>query len=214
MNLDERRAELEARGIEPTTLDADPLMQFRAWLGDATEWGLYMPEAMVLSTADREGRPSSRQVLLRGLDHGFLFFTNYESGKARDLEGNPFVALCFTWHQLQRQVRVRGMARPLPAVESDDYFRTRPRGSQIGAWASPQSERLDDRRELEQRVREVEERFAGGEVPRPPNWGGYRVEPDEVEFWQGRPSRLHDRFRYRRQRADEGGGWRADRLAP
>jgi pyridoxamine 5'-phosphate oxidase len=211
MNLDDLRTSLEARGLDRDDLFDDPLEQFRAWYGAVQGWGLYLPEAMVLSTADGDGRPSSRQVLLRGHDHGFVFFTNLESRKAREIEGHRDVGLCFTWHIIQRQVRVLGVASALSESESDAYFATRPRASQIGAWASPQSEVIADRAVLEARVRDVEQRFADQPVPRPPNWGGFRVVPDEMEFWQGRRHRLHDRFRYLRTGE---GIWHIERLAP
>lgn len=210
MRLDHQRAELEARGLRREELADDPLEQFRAWHELVASSGLYMPEAMVLSTVDGEGRPNSRQVLLRGVDNGFLLFTNYTSRKASEITGNGNVALCFPWHELQRQVRVRGSVEKVTDAESDTYFATRPRDSQIGAWASPQSEVIEDRGELERRVAAVHERFPEGPVPRPQNWGGYRVTPLEVEFWQGRPHRLHDRFRYTRTTT----GWQIDRLAP
>jgi pyridoxamine 5'-phosphate oxidase len=211
MNLDERRAALEARGLDRADLADDPMTQFRSWYDAVVGWGLYLPEAMVLSTVDEQGRPSSRQVLLRGIDHGLLFFTNLESRKAREIAANLHVSLCLTWHEVQRQVRVRGVATVVTEAESDAYFASRMRASQVGAWASPQSEVIADRSVLEERVREVEARFPEGDVPRPPNWGGFRVVPDEVEFWQGRAHRLHDRFRYLRGDHD---GWRIDRLAP
>jgi pyridoxamine 5'-phosphate oxidase len=210
MSLDARRAEFERRGLRRDDLAADPVEQFRIWQAEVAAAGLYMPEAMVLSTADEGGRPNSRQVLLRGVDHGFWFFTNFSSRKGGELGDNRHVSLCFTWHELQRQVRVRGAAERVNDDESDAYFASRIRPSQIGAWASPQSEVIPDRAELEQRVADVEERFADGPVPRPPNWGGFRVIPDEVEFWQGQAFRLHDRFRYTRTST----GWRIERLAP
>ncbi len=212
--LAERRAELEARGLERTDLASDPIDQFRLWEGQVAEWGVYMPEAMVLSTVDDRGRPSSRHVLLRGVDTGFVFFTNYDSDKAADLAANPVASLCFPWFELQRQVRIVGAVETVTADESDAYFATRPRGSQIGAWSSPQSAEIPDRAFLLEAERAMAERFADGEVPRPRHWGGYRVVPDEVEFWQGRPNRLHDRFRYRRSGQDPRGPWSIDRLAP
>lgn len=212
MNLDAARAELEQRGLHRGDLHDDPIEQFRAWFDAVRDLGLYMPEAMVLSTVDSAGAPSSRQVLLRGVDHGFVFFTNFGSRKATEIAANDRVALCFTWHELQRQVRVRGVAARVSDAESDAYFATRPRDSQIGAWASPQSRPIAGRAELDRRVAEVRERFPDGEpVARPPNWGGFRVVPDEVELWQGRAFRLHDRFRYSRLAES---GWRIERLAP
>src|SRR5262245_587717 len=193
-------------------LDPDPLRQFRAWYDEARASGLPMPEAVALATATPEGRPAARMVLLRGLDErGFVFFTNYDSRKAAELAANPWAALAFYWAPLDRQVRVEGRVEVVSAAESDAYFRTRARGSQLGAWASPQSRVTDRRDAVERRLREAAARFAGGEVPRPPNWGGYRVLPALIEFWQSGPDRLHDRLCYVRQ---EDGTWRLQRLAP
>lgn len=219
MELSERRAELELIGLARADLAPDPLAQFRTWLDQAIAWGLYLPEAMVLSTVDQGGRPASRHVLLRGLDQGFVFYTNYDSDKAADLAVHPVAALCFPWAVLQRQVRVVGAVEAVSGAESDAYFATRPRGSQISAWASPQSAEILDRASLERAVATATERFDGQDVPRPRHWGGYRVRPDEIEFWQGRPDRLHDRFRYRRIGVGDatdptGAGWQIDRLAP
>jgi pyridoxamine 5'-phosphate oxidase len=189
----------------------DPIEQFRRWLGDAESAGIPLPNAMAVATADAEGRPSVRHVLLRGVDErGFTFFTNYDSRKGRQLAENPHAGLVFLWKLLDRQVNATGTAERVDPVESDEYFATRPREARLGAWASAQSSVLDSREELERRVAEADERFAGVEVPRPPNWGGFLVRPDTVEFWQGRRSRLHDRFRYAR----EDGRWRIDRLSP
>jgi len=189
----------------------DPIEQFRRWLGDAEAAGIPLPNAMAVATADAEGRPSVRHVLLRGVDQrGFTFFTNYDSRKGRQLAENPHAGLVFLWKLLDRQVNATGTAERVDPAESDAYFATRPREARLGAWASEQSSVLDSREELERRVAEADERFAGIEVPRPPNWGGFLVRPDTVEFWQGRRSRLHDRFRYAR----EDGGWRIDRLSP
>jgi pyridoxamine 5'-phosphate oxidase len=193
-------------------VDPDPLAQFRAWYGDARAAGLPLAEAMTLATATADGRPSARVVLLRGCDEGgFVFYTNYDSRKGRELAANPRAALVFHWQPLERQVRVEGRVEPISAEQSDAYFRSRPRASRLGAWASPQSEVLAGRRELERRLREAAARFGEGEVPRPPYWGGYRVVPEVVEFWQGREGRLHDRLRYRRL---PHGGWAVERLAP
>lgn len=169
---------------------------------------------MTLATVDPEGLPASRWVLLRGLDErGFAFYTNYESAKARDLAAHPHAALTFGWLALHRAVRVTGPVEPLPDADSDTYFAARPRGAQIAAWASPQSAVVESRDELERGVDEIERQFAGGDVPRPPHWGGYVVQPQAIEFWQGRRNRLHDRVRYRRADADAG-TWRIERLAP
>jgi pyridoxamine 5'-phosphate oxidase len=205
------RTEYGDRGIDLDNLEADPLVQFRRWLRDAERAELAEPNAMAVSTAGPDGAPSSRFVLLRGVDErGFAFYTNHASEKAAEIAGNAQVALLFGWLALQRQVRVTGTAERFDDPEADAYFASRPRGSQIGAWASPQSAVLPDRAELERLVGEIERRFDGVAVPRPPYWGGYRVRPATVEFWQGRRSRLHDRMRY--VAAD--GGWRIERLAP
>lgn len=212
-DLDVLRSELQERGLRRAELDDDPFGQFRRWFEYAGEVGLHEPEAMIVSTVGDHDMPSSRHVLLRGLDHGFVFFTNYTSHKGRELEARPVAAICFPWNLLARQVRVEGTVERVSAAESDEYFATRPRGSQIGAWASDQSEVLEGRDQLEARWAEAESRFEGGAVPRPPHWGGFRVLPSRVEFWQGRPSRLHDRFRYT---ADPtvATGWSIDRLSP
>ena len=185
--------------------------QFERWLADAVAAGIGEPNAMVLATADREARPSARTVLLKGVDErGFVLFTNRESRKGREAAENPRAALLFPWHDLQRQVIAEGPIEPLSPEEDDAYFATRPHGSQLGALASPQSRVLASRDELERAFAEAGERHPGG-VPRPPQWGGLRVVPDAVEFWQGRPDRLHDRLRYRRK---SGGSWVVERLAP
>ena len=194
-------------------LDSDPHAQFELWLADARNAGLWEPEAMALATADATGSPSVRMVLLKGHDErGFVFFTNYASRKGDDLAANGRAALVVYWAPpLQRQVRIEGPVEILAESESDTYFRTRPRSSRIGAWASPQSRPVADRDDLERRVAEVEARFAGVEdLPLPAFWGGYRVVPTAIEFWQGRQSRLHDRALYER----DGDGWRRTRLAP
>ena len=192
-------------------LDPDPTAQFRRWYGEA-EAAVDMPEAVALATADAQGLPSVRMVLAKGVDdRGFKFHTGHGSRKARELAANGRGALLFYWAQLGRQVRVEGPVERVPDNESEQYFRTRPRGGQIAAWASSQSEVIGSRDELDARVREYEREFEGQDVPLPPHWGGYRLEPETWEFWQHRDSRLHDRFRYSRQ---DGGGWTIERLAP
>ena len=198
-------------GIPEAAADADPVELFRVWFEAATESGLLLPESVALATATPDARPSVRMVLLKEADErGFVFFTNYESRKARELEANPHAALCFHWGVLERQVRVNGPVVRVGEEESDAYFRTRGKGSRIGAWASQQSRPLPERRELEERVRETKERFGDGDVPRPPFWGGYRMVPETIEFWQGRADRLHDRLVFTR----EGDGWVTQRLYP
>jgi pyridoxamine 5'-phosphate oxidase len=197
-------------GLDESDLAPDPVRMFRRWLRDAVDAQLHEPNAMVVATVDGEGQPSSRMVLLKGVsDAGFVFFTNTASRKGRELAANPRCALLFPWHPLERQVRVEGVATPLPRADVEAYFAVRPRGSRIGAWASRQSEVVADRAELEGAYEAADARF-GDEVPPPEEWGGYAVRPDVVEFWQGRRSRMHDRLRYVRT-VD---GWVTDRLAP
>lgn len=200
-----------AGGLPDAAADADPIELFQDWFAAAEEAGLLLPEAVTLATASADGEPSARMVLLKGADTaGFVFFTNYGSRKGRELDENPRAALCFHWAALQRQVRVSGSVVKVSAEESAAYFATRGRGSQIGAWASRQSERLASRDELQERVRAAEARFADADVPVPPFWGGYRLVPERIEFWQGRADRLHDRLLFSR----DGAGWRAERLYP
>jgi pyridoxamine 5'-phosphate oxidase len=210
-DLDSVRAELEAAGLAEADCHPDPFVQFDRWYDVTRQAGVHQPEAMTVATVAPDGVPSTRHVLLRSTEDGaFRFFTNYRSQKAVEIEANPAVACCFGWIVIGRQVRIRGQARRSTAAVSDAYFAGRPRDSQIGAWASPQSSVLGGRAELEEAYRQVEVRFAGQEVPRPPHWGGFDVVADQIEFWQGRSSRLHDRIRYRRQ----GEAWIKDRLAP
>lgn len=198
-------------GLEESDVSPNPIEQFRRWFDEALNTNLHEPNAMTLATVTREGKPSARIVLLKGYDErGFVFYTNYEGRKARELEENPSTALLFYWGELERQVRVEGRASRIPEKESDAYFASRPRGSQLGAWVSEQSRIIADRGELEEKLRSLEAEHEGREVPRPPFWGGYRVEPEAIEFWQGRENRLHDRLVYRRKN----GGWRIERLQP
>ncbi|MEA3412239.1 MAG: pyridoxamine 5'-phosphate oxidase [Pseudomonadota bacterium] len=206
------RSRWMSKGLDRDMLDPDPFVQFESWYMEAMESGIPEPNAMSLATVSDTGQPWLRTVLLKIYDQrGFVFFTNFESRKARQIEGNPHVALLFPWVALGRQVKITGTAERIPTAESVKYFATRPRGSQIGAWASPQSNVVNSRSLLEARVAEIKNKFKQGEVPLPSFWGGYRVAPHTIEFWQARESRLHDRFGYRREVE---GGWRIDRLAP
>jgi pyridoxamine 5'-phosphate oxidase len=197
--------------LDEAGVDADPIVQFGRWFTDAQAADLIEPTAMTLATADSGGRPSARMVLLKGFDEGgFVFYTNYGSRKAGELADNPAAALVFWWPPLQRQVRVEGAVERVSRDESGAYFATRPLGSRLGAWASAQSQVIEGRAELEARLAELTERYLGGDVPLPPFWGGFRLRPEVIEFWQNRPNRLHDRLRYRR----EPDGWRIERLSP
>lgn len=206
------RHEYVSQGLRRSDLNPNPLKQFAAWFTAAVEAGIRDVNAMALATATRDGRPSVRIVLLKGFaDDGFTFFTNYDSQKGRELEENPRAELCIYWPQLERQIRVSGAVERTTRDESARYFHSRPTGSQLGAWVSRQSEVIDGRRILDARLAEMNERFGGNEIPLPTHWGGYRVRPETIEFWQGRPNRLHDRFRYR---GASDGSWEIERLAP
>ncbi|HKP01801.1 MAG TPA: pyridoxamine 5'-phosphate oxidase [Chthoniobacterales bacterium] len=206
------RHEYDAHGLRRADLHSDPLEQFRAWFAAAIAADIRDVNAMSLATATPEGKPSVRIVLLKGVDErGFSFFTNYDSEKGRDLTANPYAALCFYWVKLERQIRISGPVERTSREDSAAYFHSRPAGSRLGAWVSKQSEIIDSRKILDARLEEMKERFEDGEISLPPHWGGYRVKPEQIEFWQGRPNRLHDRFRYS-LRAD--GTWQIDRLAP
>ena len=211
-DLQRLRKEYTRAGLAEADADPDPIGQFRKWFDEALAANLYEPNAMALATATLDGRPSARVVLLKGCDErGFVFYTNYEARKSRELEENPRCALVFYWGELERQVRIEGCATRISGEESDAYYRSRPRGSRLGSWASAQSCPIEDRDILEKRLRELEAKYEGREIPRPPFWGGYRVEPGAIEFWQGRENRLHDRLLYRRL---DSGSWRMERLQP
>jgi pyridoxamine 5'-phosphate oxidase len=205
------RTEYAREGLLESAAHDDPLIQFDQWFSQALAAGVLEPNAMTLATVDADGAPSARIVLLKGFDaRGFVFFTNYDSRKGKELTTNPHAALVFFWPELERQVRIRGSVERVSAAETEAYFHSRPLGSQLGAWASPQSAVIASRQELEDRLAALEGEYRGAEVPVPPHWGGFRVAPRTIELWQGRPNRLHDRLLYTR----DGDTWRRERLAP
>lgn len=216
MKIADLRTEYMRETLDESDVAPDPYRQFEHWFAEAVKAQLHEPNATTLATVDSAGRPAARIVLLKMFDsRGFVFFTNYQSRKGRELAANPGAALLFFWAELERQVRIEGMAAPIDSAESADYFSGRPRSSQLGAWASPQSEPIEGRAALEACFAQMEFRYRDdtGAVPCPPHWGGYRLAADTVEFWQGRASRLHDRIRYRRTK-EHAGAWVIDRLAP
>jgi len=209
----ETRHDYEKDQLDESTVDRDPFAQFQTWFDAANAADVPEPNAMVVATASEDGRPSSRVVLMRGFDpRGFVFYTNYQSRKGSDLAANPFASCVWFWQGMERQVRVEGAVERVEATESDDYWRGRPRNSKLGAWISDQSEAVESRSSLEVEMEEIKKRFPNDEIPRPPHWGGYRIIPTVIEFWQGRRSRLHDRVVYRRPSVDA--PWEIVRLSP
>ena len=212
MSIDEIRERYSQAGLSETALNPDPILQFGQWLQEAAAAGVFEPGAACLATASRQSEPSARMVLLKGVEErGFIFFTNYGSPKARDLAENPQASLVVAWVELARQVRISGRVERISREQSARYFETRPAGSRLSAWASHQSEVIDSRQVLEERMQRLRTRFGDGEIPLPPFWGGYCLSPTRIEFWQGRPDRLNDRLRYRRQAETR---WVLERLAP
>jgi pyridoxamine 5'-phosphate oxidase len=206
------RKEYTFRGLSEADAHPNPFEQFKLWFNQALAAQLPEPNAMTIATATSDGKPSARMVLLKDYDErGFVFYTNYNSHKGQQLVKNPWAAIAFWWAELERQVRIEGRVEKVSEAESDEYFHSRPKGSQLGAWASNQSQAVESREVLEQRLQQLKDEYENKEIPRPPHWGGFRVIPDEIEFWQGRPSRLHDRLLYRR---GEDGSWTIQRLAP
>jgi pyridoxamine 5'-phosphate oxidase len=206
------RKEYTFQGLSETDAHLNPFEQFKIWFDQALFAQLPEPNAMTIATATTNGKPSARMVLLKDYDErGFVFYTNYESNKGQQLVKNPWGAIAFWWAELERQVRIEGRVEKVSPAESEAYFHSRPKASQLGAWASNQSQVIDSREVLERRLQQLKEEYENKEVPRPPNWGGFRVIPTEIEFWQGRPSRLHDRLLYQRS---EDGSWRIQRLSP
>ena len=211
-NIGDIRRDYKLQSLDENDTDQEAVAQFLKWWQQAINSNIDEVNAMTLSTVDETNRPSSRIVLLKGFtDDGFIFFTNYQGRKARDMKQNDAVSLVFFWKELERQVRIEGRAKKIAAEDNDVYFASRPEGSKIGAWASPQSQVIDSREILEQAEHSYKQKFAGIAIPRPPHWGGYIIKPDMIEFWQGRPGRLHDRIRYQ---LTENHSWKKERLAP
>lgn len=214
MNIAELRQEYMRAGLSESDADRDPMRQFERWFEEVLRAKLPLPNAMTLATVSRDGLPAARVVLLKGIERGgFVFYTNYRSRKARELAALPKASLVFLWSDLERQVRIAGTVEKVDAADSDAYFVTRPLGARLSAWASEQSETVTSRKVLEEAMADAKARF-GDSPPRPPHWGGYRVMPAEIEFWQGRADRLHDRLLYRRAGNDAAGSWSMERLAP
>jgi len=212
LRIERLRREYQGKGLRENDFDPNPIQQFEKWFQDAVDAEIDLPDAMTLATVTSDGRPSARMVLLRGFgEEGFRFYTDYDSPKGVDLCVNPQAALVFYWNQLDRQIRISGAVEKTSSEDSDAYFQGRPRDSQISAWASKQSKTIENRQLLEAAHKEFEEKFRDREVPRPPNWGGYLVRPEWIEFWQGRPNRLHDRLRYDLQAE---GTWKITRISP
>jgi len=211
-NVADLRRNYTRAGLNETEADSNPFTQFQTWFNQALTADLPEPNAMTLATATAAGKPSARIVLLKGFDEdGFVFYTNYASQKGQQLTNNPWASLVFWWGELERQVRIEGRVEKVSQAESEEYFASRPLGSRLGAWASPQSQVISSRAVLEDKIAELETKYDEETIPKPPNWGGYRLIPTEIEFWQGRPNRLHDRLRYRQQ---GDGSWLRERLAP
>ncbi len=213
LDIKDLRKEYSAHALDISDVEKHPIMQFKKWFEEAMKAEVPEPNAFNLATADKNGKPSARIVLLKSFDeNGFIFFTNYNSRKGQEIEENPQAAMAFLWHELQRQVRVEGSIEKISEKESTDYFKSRPKGSQIGAWASPQSQVIPDRQVLKDKVSDLEQEYQDEEtLPKPAHWGGYRIIPNFIEFWQGRPSRLHDRIAYHK---NQKGDWNIERLAP
>lgn len=211
MKISDIRIDYSLKSLDISDVQTSPIEQFKKWFSEAIESKVLEVNAMTLSTIQENGRPNSRVVLLKGVDSGFVFFTNYKSVKGKELDIHPYVALNFYWAELERQIRILGKVEKVSSEESDEYFHSRPFASQIGAWVSPQSETIESREILSQKEEEIKGKFSPETIRRPEHWGGYRVTPDEMEFWQGRPSRLHDRIHYK---LTESGAWQITRLAP